>query len=52
MLYEAYEYGMLTALRTDKDGYVHAPDGVGLGVDVDWDAVEASAVHKAGYPSR
>ena len=43
MPYEALEYGALDVIRTDAEGYVHAPDGPGLGIRTDWEAVEAAA---------
>lgn len=43
--YEAYEYGMRDVVRTQADGYVLAPQGPGLGVQVDWDAMERAKVH-------
>ena len=42
--YPAFEYGSLNAIRTDKEGFVHAPPGPGLGVEVDWPAVEKATV--------
>lgn len=44
--YEAYEYGMKDVIRTQSDGHVYAPDGPGLGVEIDWDAMEAATIHK------
>ena len=44
--YEPYEYGMLDVIRTAPDGTVTAPDAPGLGVRVDWDAMEAATVHR------
>jgi len=41
--YPAFEYGSLNAIRTDKEGYVHAPDGPGLGIRTDWAAMEKAA---------
>lgn len=38
--YEPFEIGALDVIRTDKDGYVHAPKGNGLGVRMDWNVVE------------
>lgn len=38
--YPAFEYGSLDVIRTDREGFVHAPQGDGLGVRVDWDAVK------------
>ena len=43
MPYEALEFGALDVIRTDAEGYVHAPDGPGLGIRTDWEAVEAAA---------
>ena len=43
MPYEALEYGAVDVIRTDAEGYVHAPDGPGLGIRTDWEAVEEAA---------
>ncbi|MCH8089749.1 MAG: mandelate racemase/muconate lactonizing enzyme family protein [Chloroflexi bacterium] len=43
--YEAYEYGMKDVIRTQQDGYVYAPQKPGLGLDVDWEAMEAATIH-------
>ena len=43
--YEAYGYGMHDVIRTDQDGYVHAPQGPGLGLEIDWPAMEAATIH-------
>jgi L-alanine-DL-glutamate epimerase-like enolase superfamily enzyme len=32
------------AIRTDSGGLVHAPQGPGLGIRVDWEAVEAATI--------
>jgi L-alanine-DL-glutamate epimerase-like enolase superfamily enzyme len=42
--YPAFEYGSLDVIRTDSEGYVHAPDGPGLGVRVDWEAVKKATI--------
>lgn len=42
--YTAFEYGSLDVLRTDKEGYVHAPPGAGLGVGIDWEAVKRATI--------
>ena len=42
--YEAYEYGMKNVVRTGPDGYVSAPTGPGLGVEIDWDAMHRSTL--------
>ncbi|HXV25040.1 MAG TPA: mandelate racemase/muconate lactonizing enzyme family protein [Alphaproteobacteria bacterium] len=41
--YEPFEFGSLDVIRTDADGYVHAPAGAGLGIRTDWEAVEKTA---------
>jgi L-alanine-DL-glutamate epimerase-like enolase superfamily enzyme len=43
--YDAYEYGMKDVLRTGRDGYVPAPNGPGLGVEVDWKAMSDATIH-------
>jgi len=43
--YEAYEYGMKDVIRTQADGYVYAPSGPGLGVEVDWNAMDAATIY-------
>ena len=43
--YEPYEYGMKDVIRTKADGYVDAPPGPGLGLEVDWEAMEAATIH-------
>jgi L-alanine-DL-glutamate epimerase-like enolase superfamily enzyme len=44
--YPAFEYGATDVIRTDGEGYVHAPPGVGLGVGIDWTAIDKAAVLK------
>ena len=41
--YSAFEYGSVDVIRTDDSGYVHAPEGPGLGIRTDWTAMERSA---------
>ena len=41
--YPAFEYGSIDVIRTDRDGYVQAPDGPGLGIRTDWEAMQRSA---------
>jgi hypothetical protein len=31
-------------IRTDRQGYVHAPPGAGLGVGIDWAAVKRATI--------
>jgi len=42
--YELFEYGSRTLIRTDADGHVTAPDGPGLGMEVDWEAMESKTI--------
>ncbi len=42
--YPAFEYGSLDVIRPDREGLVRVPDGPGLGVRVDWPAVERAAI--------
>ena len=48
--YEPYEYGMKDVIRTGPDGMVAAPGGPGLGVEVDWQAMEAATLHSFTIP--
>ncbi|MEX2650340.1 MAG: mandelate racemase/muconate lactonizing enzyme family protein [Alphaproteobacteria bacterium] len=42
--YAAFEYGSTDPIRPDAQGFVHAPPGPGLGVGVDWAAIEKSTI--------
>jgi len=43
--YAPFEYGAATPIRTDSDGMASMPEGPGLGVELDWPALEkATAV--------
>jgi L-alanine-DL-glutamate epimerase-like enolase superfamily enzyme len=44
--YPAFEYGSLDVIRTDRDGYVHAPPGPGLGIGIDWPAIEKATIDR------
>ncbi|ONI38020.1 hypothetical protein AN639_09945 [Candidatus Epulonipiscium fishelsonii] len=44
--YEPFEIGSKTVIRTDKDGYVHAPEGYGLGIEMDWDEIDRLTIKK------
>ncbi|MCT4633565.1 MAG: mandelate racemase/muconate lactonizing enzyme family protein [Firmicutes bacterium] len=47
--YERFEVGSKTLIRTDKEGFVHAPEGYGLGVELDWDEIERTTLRKLVY---
>jgi len=40
---EHYEYACANPIRIDADGCVSAPDGPGLGLDLDWTRIERDA---------
>ncbi len=42
--YPAFEYGATDVIRTDRDGYVQAPKGPGLGIGIDWPAIKKSTI--------
>jgi L-alanine-DL-glutamate epimerase-like enolase superfamily enzyme len=42
--YEPNEYGVLNHIRPTKDGFVEAPTGPGLGIEVDWEQMAASTI--------
>lgn len=42
--YETFEYGAADVIRTDKNGFVHAPDGPGLGIGIDWEAIRKATI--------
>ena len=44
--WEPYEYGMHDVIRTGPDGHVVAPSGPGLGVEIDWEGMEAATIHR------
>ncbi len=43
---DAVREGMKDVIRTQADGYVYAPRGPGLGVEVDWNAMDAATIHR------
>lgn len=44
--YPAFEYGFKNPIRPDRNGDVRVSDLPGLGVEVDWAAIEAAAILK------
>ena len=52
MPYELFEYGMVDVIRPGPDGFVSAPDHPGLGLRVDWEAMEAATFHVVEAPGR
>ena len=37
---------MRQVIRTGPDGHVQAPDSPGLGLEIDWPAMQAATVHE------
>jgi len=50
--YDAYEYGMVDTIRTASDGYVSAPKGPGLGLQVDWKGMDAATILRFSLNSK
>ncbi|WP_318617291.1 mandelate racemase/muconate lactonizing enzyme family protein [Sporosarcina sp. YIM B06819] len=46
---EPLEFGAITTIRTDREGYVHAPEGNGLGIEMDWSLIEKTAIYKLSF---
>jgi L-alanine-DL-glutamate epimerase-like enolase superfamily enzyme len=44
--YNAYEYGMHDVVRTGANGYVAAPRSPGIGLEIDWKAMDAATIWK------
>lgn len=42
--YPAFEFGAIDVIRTDKEGFVHAPKESGLGIGIDWAAVKKASI--------
>jgi len=42
--FEGIGFGLKEPLAIDSDGYVHVPQGPGLGIELDWDALEQQVV--------
>jgi len=42
--FEHFEYGCFNPIRIEADGCVRAPDGPGLGLDIDWKQIEDDAL--------
>lgn len=47
--YDAYEFGIDNPFRPDDLGLVHAPDGPGLGIQVDWRALEGAVLSRREF---
>jgi L-alanine-DL-glutamate epimerase-like enolase superfamily enzyme len=39
---EGWNYGLATPISVDSSGYIHAPAGPGLGVEIDWDLINSN----------
>jgi len=45
-----FDRGFKNKIRIDKDGYVHAPNKPGLGIEIDWDEIEKNTIKTLEYP--
>ena len=36
------DYGLVDSFDIDDDGLLHVPDGPGLGIEIDWDLINAA----------
>lgn len=45
--YNAFEYGAKNVIRTQPDGCVYVPKAPGLGIEIDWDAIQAATIHQS-----
>jgi L-alanine-DL-glutamate epimerase-like enolase superfamily enzyme len=50
--YPAFEYGVANPIRTDRNGDVRAPEGPGLGVQLDWAAIDRATIMKIEQDGR
>ncbi|MFY0309975.1 mandelate racemase/muconate lactonizing enzyme family protein [Leisingera sp. D0M16] len=44
--YSEFQVDALGRIEVDADGYVNAPTGAGLGLELDWDEIEERSVYK------
>lgn len=44
--HEQWQFPMLEPFPLDAEGRIHAPEGPGIGVNIDWDAVDNATVRK------
>ena len=44
----AQKYGLVEDIEVDAEGYVHAPRGPGLGVEIDFDLIERNKITELG----
>jgi L-alanine-DL-glutamate epimerase-like enolase superfamily enzyme len=40
--HEEWQFPLISPIPLDGNGHVHAPEAPGLGIDIDWDAVDDS----------
>ena len=45
--YDAYEFGVTNPIRCNAEGNVQAPSGDGLGLELDWEEIEAATLARA-----
>ncbi len=50
--YEAFEFAAQQTIRADRAGMVHAPEGAGLGIELDWNAVAQATLARIDCTER
>jgi L-alanine-DL-glutamate epimerase-like enolase superfamily enzyme len=40
----SHKYGLLKELEIDKDGLIHAPEGPGLGAQIDYELIKSKTI--------
>ena len=50
--YGTFEYGMHEVIRTQADGYIYAPKNPGLGLAIDWSAMERATIYRVACDRR
>jgi len=41
---EAQKHGLVRDIEVDREGFVHAPTGVGLGYEIDWELINRNKI--------
>ena len=49
MPFEPYDWGAVTTLRMDDEGFISPPNKPGLGIEYDWDLVDSCTINQVTY---
>jgi L-alanine-DL-glutamate epimerase-like enolase superfamily enzyme len=47
---EDFEFGAVNPIRVDAEGHVRAPDGPGLGIELDWEQIDSATLASFTVP--